>query len=223
MANLLSLAWLFLLSLSIVFIFFSGSWALFTFILSCVFLAVWSSTPEAKAIIAKQAAETKSTGLKDIEASEKSENDFQQFSKDPINTKVTKIASISADTKAKILSKARSDWPNDFGMQKHTFDNQVKAYLELKNLHSSLESSEIVDQIFSSALSNWENDYEMQIHKVKSQFEAALKLTNYKNQNIPEETLTQIRHKAFRDWPDDYEMQLHTLKEQVAAWLSLNN
>jgi len=87
MANLLLFAWVFLIFWSIILIFSNGLWAFLTFILSCVVLAAWSNTPEAKAIRGKQEAEAKRAEFAAAKAAEGLEKNFQQLSKDPTNTK----------------------------------------------------------------------------------------------------------------------------------------
>lgn len=86
MANLLLLAWIFLIFWSIVLVFSNGLWAFLTFILSCIVLAAWSNTPEAKAIRGKQATEAKRAELAATKATQGLEKNFQQLSKDPTNT-----------------------------------------------------------------------------------------------------------------------------------------
>lgn len=87
MANLLLFAWVFLIFWSIILIFSNGLWAFLTFILSCVVLAAWSNTPEAKAIRGKREAKTKRAELAAAKAAEGLKKNFQQLSKDPADTK----------------------------------------------------------------------------------------------------------------------------------------
>lgn len=85
MANLLLLAWIFLIFWSIILVFSNGLWAFLTFILSCTVLAAWSNTPEAKAIRGKQETEAKRAELAATKATQGLEKNFQQLSKDPTN------------------------------------------------------------------------------------------------------------------------------------------
>ncbi|MEB3356542.1 MAG: hypothetical protein VKK04_07430 [Synechococcales bacterium] len=78
MLELLILVWLFLLGLSVVLIFFSGSWAIFVFMISCIVFTVWYNTPEAKK--ARREARKK----EEVEANELKDN-FQQIFRDPTN------------------------------------------------------------------------------------------------------------------------------------------
>jgi hypothetical protein len=87
MANLLLLAWVFLIFWSSILIFSNGLWAFLIFILSGVVLAIWSNTPEAKALRGKQEAEAKRAALAAAKATEELEKNFQQLSKDPTNAK----------------------------------------------------------------------------------------------------------------------------------------
>ena len=87
MANLLLLAVVFLIFLTSFLIFYNGLWAFLIFILSFVVIAIWSNTPEAKALAEKQEAEAKRAALAAAKATEGLEKNFQQLSKDPTNAK----------------------------------------------------------------------------------------------------------------------------------------
>jgi hypothetical protein len=87
MANFLLLTWVFLLFLSILLIFSNGSWAFLIFIVSCIFLVAWSNTPEAKAISERQKAEAKNAELAAAKVTRELEENLQQLSKDPTDTK----------------------------------------------------------------------------------------------------------------------------------------
>ena len=77
----------FLVFWSSILIFSNGLWAFLIFILSGVVLAIWSNTPEAKALRGKQEAEAKRAALAAAKATEELEKNFQQLSKDPTNAK----------------------------------------------------------------------------------------------------------------------------------------
>ena len=48
----------------------------------------------------------------------------------------------------KIKQKAEREWPNDYLMQKHTIDTQVKKYIEVENYSDSRMPYNILDKIF---------------------------------------------------------------------------
>ena len=127
------------------------------------------------------------------------------------------------DVKERIRTKAQSEWPSDFEMQRHTIEKQVEAFLELETFKEKFESDEFIGPILKFSNDNWPDDYEMELHTFKKQLEAGFAFFNYEAPDVPKETFEQIKLNAFAEWPEDHEMKLHTLENQLNAWRSLQS
>ena len=76
----------------------------------------------------------------------------------------------------KIKQKAEREWPNDYLMQKHTIDTQVKKYIEVENYSDSRIPYDILDSIKEKSMRNWPDDYLMQKHTIDTQVKSYLEL-----------------------------------------------
>ena len=71
---------------------------------------------------------------------------------------------------------ARSEYPNDFSMQKYIFDEQMKAHAWLKDFSDPRIPLSVMASIRKEAKVNYPNDYNMQKYIVEEQVEGFLYL-----------------------------------------------
>lgn len=69
---------------------------------------------------------------------------------------------------------AKSEWPDDFSMQRHVIEEQTEAYNWLQNFVEPRVPPADMDKIFVKAIEEWPSDFAMQKHVVEEQVEAYL-------------------------------------------------
>lgn len=74
--------------------------------------------------------------------------------------------------KESIKQKARSDYPNDFSMQKHIIEEEISAWNELNNFNPEHIPKNILNTILKTAQEEYNNDFSMQLHEIKEQIES---------------------------------------------------
>ena len=77
-----------------------------------------------------------------------------------------------------IIEQSKKEWPNDYEMQEHYIENQLKAYNELQKLKPNGVPIDRFDNICSKATDEWGTDYEMLLYNINNQIESFKRLNN---------------------------------------------
>lgn len=67
------------------------------------------------------------------------------------------------------MRKAKSDWPEDYAMQLHVFDEQMQAAIAFFDYENVSLPSEILNSIKIKAFSEWTGDYSMMLYTLNDQ------------------------------------------------------
>lgn len=129
---------------------------------------------------------------------------------------------LSTEIMSIIRTKAASEWPDDFEMQRHVINQQIEAAEKMVLYLTKLDQENPVTKTcINKAFAEWPEDFEMQVHVFEGQMEAAPAFFEYEHATMPAETLERIKTKAFSEWTEDFEMMLYVLRQQVEAWEEL--
>ena len=93
---------------------------------------------------------------------------------------------IPSQVRIQIQQKAQSEWPNDYGMQKHTIENELEAYRSLDSVESHSQktneepskdvSSTILNKIKQKVMREYPDNYSVQEMLIESEVESYINL-----------------------------------------------
>ena len=82
------------------------------------------------------------------------------------------------DVIACCMKRALLDWPDDFDMQVHVFDEQIEAAGDFFNAQFPEVPEDVLKEIRIRAFSEWPEDYSMMLHELTEQI-AGWKSVNF--------------------------------------------
>jgi hypothetical protein len=93
-------------------------------------------------------------------------------------THLETILELTTEINAECFRKAKTDWPEDFVMQVHIFESQIKSAIQFFEYENGAIPKTILDELRNNAFAEWPGDYERMLHSLTEQVAAWLELNS---------------------------------------------